>query len=100
VKCGYYDPGFMNRDPRAPIQAGCYYHVLHTAGSGEYITTAGYSGAVPSAGKPEPDYRWPEAAVLSGQGMQGPPPPRNPGPSDKVQPVPPRPKQGLVERKD
>ena len=82
VKCGYYDPGYRNRDPRAPVQAGCYYHVLHTGGSGEYITTAGYSGAVPSAEKPEPDYRWPEANVLSGEVVKGPLAPCDSGPAE------------------
>jgi len=92
LKCGYYDPGFMNRDVRAPVQAGCYYHVVHTGGDSQHITTAAYSGAVPAAQVPESDSRWPEAAVLRGVRMKGRPPARSAGPGTKIQPVPPRPK--------
>lgn len=90
MKCGYYDPGFALRDQAAPIQAGCYYHLLETRGEGEYVTTAGYSGAVPAAASFEPDTRWPEANVLLGvktKEQEG----RNAGSSKKIQPVTPRP---------
>jgi hypothetical protein len=90
MKCGYYDPGFALRDQAAPIQAGCYYHLLQSRGKGEYLTTAGYSGAVPAAASFEPDTRWPEANVLRGvktEELKG----RKAGSSKNVQPVPPRP---------
>lgn len=90
MKCGYYDPGFALRDQAAPIQAGCYYHLLETRGEGEYVTTAGYSGAVPAAASFEPDTRWPEANVLRGVKTKE-PQGRNAGSSQKVQPVAPRP---------
>jgi len=90
LKCGYYDPGLALRDPAAPVQAGCYYHVLETRGTGQYVTTAGYSGAVPAGASFEPDSRWPEANVLRGATMQA-PKGGNAASSKKVQPVPPRP---------
>ncbi len=90
MKCGYYDPGFALRDPAAPIQAGCYYHLLETRGEGQYVTTAGYSGAVPAGAPFEPDSRWPEVNVLRGVKPQE-PKGGNAGSSKKVQPVPPRP---------
>jgi hypothetical protein len=90
MKCGYYDPGFALRDPAAPIQAGCYYHVLETRGQGQYVTTAGYSGAVPAGASYEPDSRWPEVNVLRGVKIQE-PTGGNAGSSKKVQLVPPRP---------
>jgi hypothetical protein len=90
MKCGYYDPGFALRDQAAPIQAGCYYHLLQTRGEGQYVTTAGYSGAVPAGTSFEPDIRWPEANVLRGVKNKE-PKGLNAGSSKKVQPVPPRP---------
>jgi hypothetical protein len=90
MKCGYYDPGFAIRDPAAPIQAGCYYHLLQRRGEGQYATTAGYSGAVPAAASFEPDARWPEANVLRGVKTNE-PKGRQAGSSKNVQPVPPRP---------
>lgn len=35
LKCGYYDPGLLNRDSRFPVQAGCYYHVIEKRGEGD-----------------------------------------------------------------
>lgn len=90
MKCGYYDPGFAVRDPSAPVQAGCYYHLLETRGSGEYVTTAGYSGAVPAAASFEPDRRWPEIGVLRNMKARE-PKGRDAGSSKKVLPVAPRP---------
>jgi hypothetical protein len=90
LTCGYYDPGFAVRDPGAPIQQGCYYHVLETRGEGDFVTTTGYSGAVPAATVFQRDARWPEVNVLSGRKTKerkG----RNAGSSKKVEPVPPRP---------
>jgi hypothetical protein len=89
MKCGYYDPGFALRDPGAPIQAGCYYHVVETRGNGDQATSAGYAGAVPAGASVERDPRWPEANVLRGvkaDEQSG----RNAASSKKVQPVPPR----------
>lgn len=57
LACGYYDEGYAVRDPKAPVQAGCYYHVLHLRGSGDYVTKAAYSGAVPAATRSEEDAR-------------------------------------------
>jgi len=91
LKCGYYDPGFMNRDAAAPVQAGCYYHVVETRGEGEFVTTAAYSGAVPAAIAPEPDARWPEACVILGTKVKEEPKGKAAGYGTKVQPVPPRP---------
>lgn len=90
MKCGYYDPGFALRDPAAPIQAGCYYHLLATSGQGEYLSTAGYSGAIPAGVSYEPDARWPEVSTLRGVKAEV-PKGGNAGSSKKVQPVPPRP---------
>jgi hypothetical protein len=90
MKCGYYDPGFALRDQTAPVQAGCYYHLLATRGEGNYVTTAGYSGAVPAAASVEPDTRWPEANALRGVKTKE-PKGRTAGSSKKVEPVPPRP---------
>jgi hypothetical protein len=88
--CGYYDPGFMSRDAKAPVQAGCYYHVIDSEGSGEFVTKAAYSGAVPAAKRPETDARWPEVAVLRRQPVYGLPAAPSAGPKTYVQPVPPR----------
>ena len=90
MQCGYYDPGFALRDQAAPIQAGCYYHLLQSRGKGEYLTTAGYSGAVPAAASFEPDTRWPEVNVLRGVKTEE-PKGRKAGSSKNVQPVSPRP---------
>jgi hypothetical protein len=94
LKCGYYDPGFMNRDATAPVQAGCYYHVVETRGEGEYVTKAAYSGAVPAATVPERDARWREANVILGTKVNEAPKPKGAGSGKKVQPVPPRPSPG------
>jgi hypothetical protein len=83
LTCGYYDPGVMVREADAPVQAGCYYHVVYTRGEGEFITRAARSGAVPAAQQFEADRSWPEAAVLSG--IDGAPAPEAP-----ERPVPPR----------
>jgi hypothetical protein len=83
IACGYYDPGVGVREADAPVQAGCYYHVVHTRGEGQFITRAAYSGAVPAAQRFETDRSWPEAALLSA--IDGAPPP---GASER--PVPPR----------
>ncbi len=88
--CGYYDPGFMSRDAKAPIQAGCYYHVIHSQGPAEYATKAAYSGAVPAARLPEPDSRWPELVLLRGQRVYGLRAAPSAGPKTDVRPVPPR----------
>jgi hypothetical protein len=82
IACGYYDPGLAVRDAAA-VQAGCYYHVVHTRGEGQFITRAAYSGAVPAAQCFESDRSWPEAALLSG--TDGKPPP-----DASERPVPPR----------
>jgi hypothetical protein len=90
LTCGYYDPGFAVRDPTAPIQQGCYYHVLDTRGEGDFVTKTGYSGAVPAATVFQRDARWPEVNVLRGlktKERKG----RTAGSSKKVEPVPPRP---------
>jgi len=99
LKCGYYDPGLLNRDPQAPVQAGCYYHVDHRQGADPYVTTAAYSGAVPSATLPERDSHWPEAAVLRGTKMKGRPPAASGGSGAKIQPVSPRAKGPQVPEK-
>ena len=90
LTCGYYDPGFAVRDPAAPIQQGCYYHVLDTRGEGDYVTSTGYSGAVPAATVFERDARWPEVNVLRGLKTKE-PKGQTAGSSEKVEPVPPRP---------
>ena len=66
LACGYYDPGVIVREADAPVQAGCYYHVVYTRGEGDFITRAARSGAVPAARQFEADRSWPEAAMLSG----------------------------------
>ena len=33
--CGYYDPGFWERQADAPVQPGCYYHITFTSGVGQ-----------------------------------------------------------------
>jgi hypothetical protein len=91
LKCGYYDPGFLSRDQGTPVQAGCYYHVIEKRGVGDMVTTAAYSGAVPSSTSPEPDPRWPEEAVLRGAPLKGLPPAGNGGSGKETVPVPPRP---------
>ena len=91
LKCGYYDPGFANRSATAPVQAGCYYHVLHMDGQGEFPTTAGYSGAVPAAQSPARDASWPEETVLRNKKVKGRHKARSAGSGRKVRPVPPRP---------
>jgi hypothetical protein len=79
--CGYYDPGVMVREADAPVQAGCYYHVVYTQGAGEFITRAGRAGAVPAARLFEADRSWPEATVLSGvDGAAAPDAPERPVP--------------------
>ena len=54
------------READAPVQPGCYYHVIYTRGEGDFITRAARSGAVPAAQRFEADRSWPEAAMLSG----------------------------------
>lgn len=66
LACGYYDPGVMARDADAPIQTGCYYHLVETRGEGDFITRAARSGAVPAGRRVEIDPRWPEAARILG----------------------------------
>jgi len=90
LDCGYYDAGFMSRDANAPVQAGCYYHVTSEQ-SGQFVTRAAYSGAVPAAKRPRPDHRWPEIALLRGSKVRTGKAPRSGGPRNYVQPVPPRP---------
>jgi hypothetical protein len=92
LKCGYYDPGFMSRDPASPVQAGCYYHVVETRGERELVTTAAHGGAVPSATEPEPDARWPEANVVLGSKGRYEPKPTDAGSGKNVRPASPRPK--------
>lgn len=62
--CGYYDPGLMERNSAAPIQAGCFYHATHTLGAGPDALHAGFSGAVPAAAQAEADDAWAEEAML------------------------------------
>jgi hypothetical protein len=90
LDCGYYDPGFQSRDAKAPIQAGCYYHVIHRQGTGDYVTVAAYSGAVPAAKAALPDPRWPENVLLRGGGIRKIPAPPASGPATNVQAVPTR----------
>jgi hypothetical protein len=90
LDCGYYDPGFVNRDVNALVQGGCYYHVLQSQESNGFVTTAAYAGAVPAAKRPENDARWPEIALLRGRWPYGPPAPPSAGPATKVEPVSPR----------
>ena len=71
LTCGYYDPGLNARDAVAPVQAACYYHAVHFAGSGSEALKAGFSGAVPAAAKAEPDSRWPEEMLLRGVVQSG-----------------------------
>jgi hypothetical protein len=97
MKCGYYDPGFAVRDPAAPIQAGCYYHLLEFSGEGHYVTTAGYSGAVPAGASFEQDDRWPEVNVLRGLKTNE-PKGRTAASSKKGQSVPPRPHAHAQDR--
>jgi hypothetical protein len=86
LACGYYDPGVMARDPDAPIQTGCYYHLVETRGEGDYVTRAARSGAVPAGQRVEIDRRWPEAArILGADGA--------PAPDATERPVPPRERQ-------
>lgn len=92
LDCGYYDPGLMSRSANAPVQAACYYHVVHSEGSGNYVTTAAYSGAVPAARQAEPDGRWPEAVILRGGKPPALPEAPSAGSRTDVRPVPPRPK--------
>jgi hypothetical protein len=54
------------READAPVQAGCYYHVVYTRGEGQFVTRAARSGAVPAAQRFEADRSWPDAAALSG----------------------------------
>jgi hypothetical protein len=70
LECGYYDPGMAGRGSSAVLQAGCYYHALHST-SGNEPMTAGLSGAVPAAVQPVPDDTWPEEAVLRGAAGPG-----------------------------
>ena len=65
LECGYYDPGVQSREPSAPIQPGCVYHVVHQADDG---VRAGFAGAVPAATQIEPDPGWREAVLLRGPG--------------------------------
>jgi hypothetical protein len=86
LACGYYDPGVMVRETDAPVQAGCYYHVVYTRGEGDFITHSARSGAVPAGQRFETDRSWPEAAALSG--IDAAPPP-----DATERPVPPRERQ-------
>lgn len=70
LECGYYDPGIASRGSSAVLQAGCYYHALHST-SGAVTTTAGLSGAVPAAVQPAADEAWPEEVALRGIGASG-----------------------------
>ena len=88
LACGYYDPGFGSRDPRAPVQIGCYYHILHYQGAGNLITAAGYSGAVPAAIIAETDAYWPEAMLLQNLHLRGLPAAPNAHPGAITVPVP------------
>ncbi|WP_394849649.1 hypothetical protein LZC95_19630 [Pendulispora brunnea] len=74
LECGYYDPGVLVRDARAPIQAGCYYRALHVVAPQGAPMRAGVAGAVPAGAIPEPDPRWPEEALLRGVRSSGPVP--------------------------
>jgi hypothetical protein len=84
--CGYYDPGVMARDADAPVQTGCYFHLVNTRGEGDYVTRAARSGAVPAGRQIEADRSWPEAARILG--MDG-----APAPDAAERPVPPRERQ-------
>jgi hypothetical protein len=92
LKCGYYDPGLKVRDAAAPLQTGCYYHVIQSQGRPPYVTTSAYSGAVPAATSPERDVRWPEAQILQGQPVMAAPAPSAKS-TGNARPVPPRPEQ-------
>lgn len=86
LACGYYDPGVMARNPDAPIQTGCYYHLVETRGEGDFVTKAARSGAVPAGQRVEIDSRWPEAARMLG--IDG-----SAAPDAKERSVPPRERQ-------
>jgi hypothetical protein len=86
LACGYYDPGVMVREAEAPVQAGCYFHVVYTRGEGDFITHSARSGAVPAGQRFETDRSWPEAAALTGIDAA-------PAPDAAERPVPPRERQ-------
>ncbi|AWM10777.1 hypothetical protein [Bradyrhizobium symbiodeficiens] len=86
LACGYYDAGIMARDPDAPVQTGCYYHLVETRGEGEFVTKAARSGAVPAGQRVEIDPRWPEVARMLG--VDG-----SAAPDATERPVPPRERQ-------
>jgi hypothetical protein len=86
LACGYYDPGVMAREAEAPVQAGCYFHVVYTRGEGDFITRSARSGAVPAGQRFEADRSWPEAAALTGIDAA-------PAPDAAERPVPPRERQ-------
>jgi hypothetical protein len=65
LECGYYDPGFVAREPGAPVQPGCVYKVLARSESG---TRMGIAGAIPGTALIEPDAGWREAVTLRGPG--------------------------------
>ena len=91
LACGYYDPGYANRDAHAPVQPGCYYHVVQYRGEGAMVTSAAYSGAVPAARIAESDLYWPEAALLQNMKRSGLPAPRSARSGNTIEAVPAKP---------
>jgi len=75
LECGYFDPGLANRDPSAPVQAGCVYHVVEGAAVTSVGTTGAYSGAIPAATQIEADSSWKEASLFLGTVVSGAAPP-------------------------
>jgi len=78
LKCGYYDPGFMNRDARRPCKQACYYHVVETRGEGEFVTHRGLFGPRSRGHLAERDARWPEESVIRGTKVKDGPKPKKP----------------------
>jgi hypothetical protein len=74
LECGYYDPGVLVRDAKAPVQMGCFYHALSTSAGPSQgdVVNAGIAGAVPAASAVEPDAKWQEAAAILGQPISAP----------------------------
>jgi hypothetical protein len=77
LDCGYFDPGVQTRDPSAPVQTACAYHVVRQlSASGRH----GMSGAVPAGSSVEADGKWREALMLRGTAPTIIVPPDAPGP--------------------
>jgi hypothetical protein len=82
LECGYFDGGERRRDPAAPIQAGCFAHVVQQTQSleGQGTFSSGYAGAVPAGVDATGDLGWAELSMLGlsrrpADGPQAPPAP-------------------------